>query len=166
MPVLPHSFLSLGCYIQPIERLGQNKDGMHHSPHAIPLRKNPEEEGVFNSKLPSILCRLPQSKSSATLLVTLSLPALLPHHCGRPLLTISAAGWKVISSSSPAASVLWPITMQLRIVKLPPALLLPGNAFSLWTRSSWNFHSLPLSSVLSLGRPSRPLQAPAPTTAA
>jgi hypothetical protein len=60
MPVLPHSFLSLGCYIQPIERLGQNKDGMHHSPHAIPLRKNPEEEGVFNSKLLPFSCSLPK----------------------------------------------------------------------------------------------------------
>jgi hypothetical protein len=44
---------------QPIERLGQNQDGTHPSLRAIALRKNPEEEGVFNSKLLSILCRLP-----------------------------------------------------------------------------------------------------------
>jgi hypothetical protein len=62
MPVLPHRFLSLGCYTQPIERLGQNKDGTHYSPHAIALRKNPEEEGVFNSKLLSIVCSLPKGE--------------------------------------------------------------------------------------------------------
>ena len=105
-------------------------------------------------------------KSYVTLVVTRSLPTLLPHHSVRPLLTICAAGWKVISSSSPAASVLWSITMQLLIMRVPPALLLLVSVFLRWTRSSWNFRSSPPSSALSLGRPSRPLQAPAPTTAA
>jgi hypothetical protein len=59
MSVRPHRFLSPGCYAHSIERLGQNQDGTHPSPRAIALRKNPEEEGVFNSKLLSILCRLP-----------------------------------------------------------------------------------------------------------
>jgi hypothetical protein len=61
MPEPPHRFLSLGCYTQPIERLRQNQDGTHCSPRAIALRKNPVEEGVFNSKLLLMLCRLPKT---------------------------------------------------------------------------------------------------------
>ena len=85
MPVTPHRFLSLGRLTLLAGKAWQDQDGTRSGGVQGVAPKNYEGKGLVNSKLLPVTRCPSELKIIKTVVVTISLPPLVPHHSPRSL---------------------------------------------------------------------------------